>query len=450
MKGLHTTPVLKHIVMALAGAGLAAGCASTPEHPQPGQVVPVMRSSGEASPRALYDLGRYYQGQARYAEALAAYRRALAADPAMADARNGIGVIHAMQGTFDLAVREFGVAVNAAPQAAHIRNNLGYAYLLSGSPVQAAEAFQHALALEPGNARYLSNLRTAQARMSQDFMIAGAPDDGRASDGTAAPAAARPLAVASGGEPQRGTAVESPAEGQSAAAALPEPSAVAVPAARPAQVALEPMGSAGVAPAMEVPPASIAGGLAIGKIVTAESREPFPAEPVGGEPTAVYRSEAVLVAPNVYEIKPSAGAVSQPRHVVFLQIQPARLEVSNGNGVTGMARRVALYLREFGVPGARLTNQAGFDQRHTVIQYRTGFEAQAGNLKEALGRDVALVPTKRLRSDVDVRLVLGRDLEMERATFSRVSEGRILMAEGSGEMWPAASALDTQEGATAN
>ncbi len=50
------------------------------------------------SPDSLYQQGRYYQGQQRYEQAATAYRKALVADPSFIEARNGLGVIYAMQG----------------------------------------------------------------------------------------------------------------------------------------------------------------------------------------------------------------------------------------------------------------------------------------------------------------------------------------------------------------
>ena len=86
------------------------------------------------------------------------------------------------------------------------------------------------------------------------------------------------------------------------------------------------------------------------------------------------------------------------------------LEVSNGNGVTGMARRIDGLLQAVGLPKSRLTNQKPFTQRTTEIRYRGGHEAAAAALSARFPSRPALVRDDRLRADIDVRLVLGKDL----------------------------------------
>ena len=89
--------------------------------------------------------------------------------------------------------------------------------------------------------------------------------------------------------------------------------------------------------------------------------------------------------------------------------QASRLEVSNGNGVTGMAARVGRWLAAHGAPAERLSNRQPFTQRHTVVQYRTGQEEAARHVARLLPVDAKAEPqpTPGLRSDV--RVVLGHD-----------------------------------------
>jgi hypothetical protein len=90
--------------------------------------------------------------------------------------------------------------------------------------------------------------------------------------------------------------------------------------------------------------------------------------------------------------------------------EPAwRLEVSNGNGVPGMAARVSRWLATRGIATQRLTNQPSFDRQHTVVQYREGHEQAAMRLVQSMPTEVKLdaTPTLGLRSDV--RVILGHD-----------------------------------------
>ena len=85
----------------------------------------------------------------------------------------------------------------------------------------------------------------------------------------------------------------------------------------------------------------------------------------------------------------------------------ARLEVSNGNGVTGMARRFRSVLGQMGIPVDRLSNSKPYRQVVTVIQYSPGFEKQATSLQKAL-QGKAQLSSQQLASS-DVRLVLVKD-----------------------------------------
>jgi hypothetical protein len=49
------------------------------------------------------------------------------------------------------------------------------------------------------------------------------------------------------------------------------------------------------------------------------------------------------------------------------------IEISNGNGADGMARRVGRQLQEKGLPVKRFTNADHFHHQHTTIYYRNGF-----------------------------------------------------------------------------
>jgi tetratricopeptide (TPR) repeat protein len=87
----------------------------------------------------------------------------------------------------------------------------------------------------------------------------------------------------------------------------------------------------------------------------------------------------------------------------------ARLEVSNGNGVNGMAAQLGLWLAAHGVATQRLTNQQPYDQRRTVIQFRSGQDEAARRLASLLpaSAQTAARPSPGLASDV--RVVLGQD-----------------------------------------
>lgn len=139
-------------------------------------------------------------------------------------------------------------------------------------------------------------------------------------------------------------------------------------------------------------------------------------------PAPTDRAHIVHVAPGVYELK--VPAASPPRQI---EIKPFHFEVANGNGVQGMARRVAGHLSERGLPKARVSNQKPFNQHTTVVQYRPGYRAEADLVGSRLPQKAELVMADNLASDVQIRLVLGRDLTPHMAAFQG-QERKILVA----------------------
>lgn len=157
-----------------------------------------------------------------------------------------------------------------------------------------------------------------------------------------------------------------------------------------------------------------------------------------GEPAAaVSGTTLVAIAPNVYELReptaaapsaaqaraaetpamPSAAAVSErwgavpaPAFAAPADLHGVRIEVSNGMGVRHMARRMAGRLVPLGLVAARVTNQPGYRQVRTELQFRAGQQNAAEALAQQLPGTPQLVPVRQLAGGIQLRLVLGHDL----------------------------------------
>jgi hypothetical protein len=116
---------------------------------------------------------------------------------------------------------------------------------------------------------------------------------------------------------------------------------------------------------------------------------------------------------------PVMGTPVAPVPRPSFQAKAPRLEISNGNGVAGMAGHTARWLATQGVRADRLSNLRHFVQQQTVIQYRKGHEEEALRVARLLPAHVkvALAPTQGLRNDV--RVVLGRDWVQTAACLER-------------------------------
>ena len=92
------------------------------------------------------------------------------------------------------------------------------------------------------------------------------------------------------------------------------------------------------------------------------------------------------------------------------------VKVANGNGVNGMARKVAHYLSELGYKTARIFNLRPFNKAVTQIEYRKGYEAEALKLGSLLPVKVAYSESNQIHGDV--RLVLGHDIKQNMAAWT--------------------------------
>ena len=153
-------------------------------------------------------------------------------------------------------------------------------------------------------------------------------------------------------------------------------------------------------------------------------------------PVVLEGPRLVVVAPNVYELQtPSRSAVGAIQVVAGLTgsnlpqeqalsrevkashaptavsgLRGVRLEVSNGAGISYLARRTADRLAVMGVATARLTNARPYLQRKTEIQFVKGQELAAQALQSRLPMAALAIRVSQLDSSVQLRLVLGHDV----------------------------------------
>ncbi len=369
-------PRLKTLTLAMSAVFLAAGCASS-QTAVNGDALPVQAlqrvTHGQNNPQALYQLGRYYHGQARYAQALDAYRQALSLQPRHVDALTGMGVAYASLGDHDAALRLLVAAASLDPASVTAQNNLGYIHWLRGERDGAMQAYRAALKLDPMNERARDNLRLAMKDAANEpAPVADARPEAADDVARAEPAADALEAVA----PQV-YALRAPSA-PSATASTP----VAATAVVPAPV------TARVLALSEVAPQVFALHMPAQAPQTVSSRPAAAPVPVQDAPLqAVAASPAAPVA---------AGAVA--------------LEVMNGNGVKGLANSVTRYLAAKGYPTLGAGNQPRFDEARTRIEYAPGEAEQARRLGALLPRPVALSEVAGLAGQAKIRLVLGKDL----------------------------------------
>ena len=276
-----------------------------------------------------------------------------------ASSRNGQAVLAASQGDYRAAIglwRESAAALTetAGADSAFLFRNLGRAHLLAGDIALARAALEKACLLDPLNPLGWEYLGQALAR-------AGQP-------GRAALMARQALSLRRH-DTRADYALLRAQPGGPAPAPVPAPSpslaAVSWPVAMPRSEVT--VAGAGLLELRRVP-----GGA--GSDVAAPP-------PTGGVPPAVSQ---------------------QPGSA------PLRLEIRNGNGVSGMAAALARLVGGAGLRVVRLSNQRHFLLARSRVEYGPAREDEARALAARLGALTVRADTSC--GVADLRLVLGRDL----------------------------------------
>lgn len=393
LQACMTTPHTKDEVAAsIPTAAPTAAPATVAEIPQLA-IQPVMRVSHSANQSAatFYQLGKYHLEHGNLDFARSAYEASITLDGQQLDARNALAALDATQGKLDAAKALLVQIVADFPEVAHPYNNLGYVYYLQSNFEAAERTLQRAIALDAGNARARNNLNAVHIALAR----LGNRDT---------------VALAQASEPVMVTA------------------AVTAEVTATAPVETRTQGLAIISPPLEL---------------TVSERV---------EPQA--RKELVQIVPYVFELRlkqPNATVLADVKNTKFefasaaadllatvlpsvrpsvpMRVIPSktsRIEVANGNGVTGMAKRISNVLNRQGISVSRLSNELPYKQLETKIHYRAGFEKTAANLKNALKGHAVAVLTPTLSANSDVRLVLGRDAMAHLALLESMSGDTVL------------------------
>jgi Tfp pilus assembly protein PilF len=333
----------------------------------PIKVTPLLAKSSSDNPEAMYQTGRYYQGQKRYDLAEDSYRKALAANTGFVEAFNGLGVIYSMQRKYDEANEAFQSAIRLNPKAAHILNNLGYVYYLQGRYSESLLALEQSVAIDPHNKHTLNNIGLVYAKT------------GHIADAEQAFS--------------RGVDVPSQVANADSVNSNPKIDSFSSSSHTPSYL--------GEVNQIEEQSLSLPKNIGIIR----SALMPLKSPEGGGHVTLLQ------VSPYVYEMHlKSSPPKPIAKEVVGKIKKNLGIEVSNGNGVTGMARKISHFIKGQGYAPSRLTNQKHYDTLTTQIQYRGGYEVEAKNLQTVFFQATELVERNDLRPDISIRVLLGKDI----------------------------------------
>jgi Flp pilus assembly protein TadD len=339
--------------VAMAVALTLAGCAAT----EPWRVEPKyqVRHSGVTAGQGYMALARQYEGEGRGRAALEAWRKAAFEDPNNAEILGALGIAEAGYGSRDQAVVALRRAVELSPGQTAPLNNLGYALMLEGHTDEARSMLRQALELDPGHVQARANL----------WLLQSAP----------------------------------------VAATAPTESAEPTPQVAP-QVTAAP--ASDVAPIEPAPPR-----LQTEPSVPALAL--YTAEVGVNPPQAAPETQAAIETPPEDLIPPAEPIASaepaSPVEPTPPNLGTVRVEITNGNGVTGMAAWLASRLRDSGLGNARyLSNLPPYKSTDTVVYYRAGFAAHAREVARRIPQAVEIPLQTGDAWRGDVRVVIGHDV----------------------------------------
>lgn len=363
----------------LAGAGALAalaGCAYLPldrATPQTVKVEPVYRiqqPAGTAAGQAA--VGRMELAAGRLDAAVVRFRQALQLDPALVEARNGLGIALGRQGRLAEAEAEFRAALALEPESSYLLNNLGYLQILAGRFDDAAASLARASQLDRGNSQTRENLA----------LLDTSRPGGVASSNPALPAGPSDAKPATPATPATAATV----------AGLEGATLVHADGSRLHQVS---PGILELLPAAAAVADSAAKGAAKTRAGTSDASSVRPAAP-----------------PAQADPAPLAARLASPGMAAR-----AGFEVSNGVGVRNLAGRMARALGRLGVPVDRVSDYRSFGVRRSEIHYRDGHREAAMTVADSLPVKPRMVRTARLQHAIDVRLVVGRDLSAQQVAW---------------------------------
>jgi tetratricopeptide (TPR) repeat protein len=372
---------------------------------------------------AHYLLACYYQERERHREAIEEFKKVLIIDPKCIKAYSSMGVSYHLLKDHPHAVECYQNALELDPHLDYAENNLGYSYLLQGNQEEAISAFQRAIALNAKENRFHNNLGLAYAMNGQleksleEFKLGG--DASKAHFNVAQfyyKKGLYPLA-----QFHYSTALTLDPSFAHARLALKAVNALmrilkpeALTSETKEEHTSEPFAFGQMEP--EPPPSFVS-------FVTSDTPPVSKhLHDTGADLNDQTGSEAIdsqgRMVPTESQIeKPEPQTEISSLHDSHLKGKEAMalkrfgIEVSNGNGTTGMARKMRDYLETRELEVSRLTNANHFNYRVSKIYYQEGYQEAASHLAGQLPALDGMEETKRFdRPNIKIKLLIGKDL----------------------------------------
>jgi Tfp pilus assembly protein PilF len=319
---------------------IASGCAADWSYQNLSSRLDRQTVAGAVDP---YETGKTQYADGLYGMALKNFRIALVREPKSIDRLNAVAATYDKLGRYDLSERYYANALAVDPKSVLTLNNVGYSFLMQKDYVSARYYLEQAATVARGDGKY--NDIVGANLVSLDM-----------AEGRALASLQRPIHTETANASMEASLQDEIAvnknEGQVHAIATMQDAAK--------------VAAAGVTPTVAGGNGSAAAQREDAVLVPAA----LPGPKVVAAPVAKVETER-LEAPVA---RPAAKQLAVPAELV--------IEVSNGNGRRHMAARTRQYLRDQGVPVARITNAKHFGFEASTIFYREGYGERARALAE--------------------------------------------------------------------
>jgi Tfp pilus assembly protein PilF len=359
-------------------------------------------------------LACYYQERGRHKEALEEFKKVLLIDPNYVKAYNGMGVSYDLLGDFARAIEYYNDALKLDPNLGYVYNNLGYSYLLQGNLDDAITALKRATTINDQDQRFHNNLALAYGEKDQydlalsEFKLAG--DEAKAHHNMAQIYFKKGLL--------------DEAKSHYAIALKLNPSITVVRTALKAADALarifEPIPRKTDPKQLIIPDQPVITTEQIEKAVASAQIATLNAkvqkEFIHNQPTyeGTITTEALNTEPLPMTAAREEKVVSADQKVEIKElssIKDATIEISNGNGIERMAKKVGDYLKEKGFKVTRLTNANNFRHSGTKIIYQKEYDKAAEQVAEHIPVYQSKDQAEKLdRPNIRVKILIGKDL----------------------------------------
>lgn len=354
-------------------------------------------------------LGGFYQKQGKHREAIAEFIKAIKANTDDASLYNSLAVSYDALKQYTFSEMAYKDAIALAPDQSYLYNNYGCSSLLRGDREAAVILFEKAASLDSKSRRIKNNLSMASSGVDkQETTIAPAPAVLAVLDTSKEMTKAPVLAIADNSKETTSiVASSSDVEGNWFTHLIDstlsffgfvgddksvDENIVSVDDNKAQEKDVE---ESSIDTAIPNKTLQLAGVVANDRFLESHKQTTEATEPPLDKPVSVKREIAGITG--------NEQVVQSNRKVA--------IEVSNGNGVEGIAARTAAYFREQGQYVHRITNAKHFDFKGSIIFYREGYLQDAYKIALMVPgyQEMKLVESLG-RSGVSVKLLLGEDM----------------------------------------